>query len=162
MPGFLDSTYGVADARRERRRRRIILWSLTVLIVAGILFFSFHNWKQERVVKQFISLLKQQNYQDAYKLFGCTQETPCKYYPPEKFNEDWGPAGEYKDAGDAKIQNEDVCGSGVIFTVAIPKKAPLGLWVETATNVLGFAPNGWDRCPGKHWQIWESLKSRFS
>jgi hypothetical protein len=162
MSGFLDSTYGVADARRERRTKRIVLWSLTAVIVAVILFFSFRNWRQERVMKQFISLLKQQNYQDAYKLFGCTQETPCKYYPPEKFNEDWGPAGEYKNAGDAKIENEDVCGSGVIFTVAIPKKGPLGLWVENSTNVLGFAPNGWTRCPGPHWQIWEYLKSRFS
>lgn len=162
MGGFLDSNYGVADARKERRTWRIVLWSLTVLIVAGILFFTFHNWREERVVKQFIALLKQQQYQDAYKLFGCTQETPCKYYPPDKFTEDWGPAGEYKDAGDAKIQNEDVCGSGVIFTVLIPKKEPLGLWVESGTNVLGFAPNGWSRCPGKHLQIWEYLKSRFS
>jgi hypothetical protein len=162
MSGFLDSTYGVADARRERRTKRIVLWSLTAVIVALILFFSFRNWRQERVMKQFLTLLKQQNYQDAYKLFGCTQENPCKYYPPEKFNEDWGPAGEYKDAGNAKIENEDVCGSGVIFTVAIPKKDPLGLWVETSTNVLGFAPNGWSRCPGKHLQLWEYLKSRFS
>jgi hypothetical protein len=162
MSGFLDSTYGVADARRERRNKRIVLWSVTALIVAGILFFSFRNWRQERVMKQFLTLLKQQNYQDAYKLFGCTQEKPCKYYPPEKFNEDWGPAGEYKDAGDAKIQNEDVCGSGVIFTVAIPRKDAIGLWVESSTNVLGFAPNGWSRCPGPHWQIWEYLKSRFS
>jgi hypothetical protein len=162
MAGFLDSNYGVADAKKERRTKRIILWSLTVLIVAGILFSTFRNWREEKVVKQFLSLLKQQNYQDAYKLFGCTQDTPCKYYPPDKFNEDWGPTGEYKDAGDAKIQNEDVCGSGVIFAVAIPKKEPLGLWVESSTKVLGFAPNGWSRCPGKHWQLWEYLKSRFS
>jgi hypothetical protein len=162
MSGFLDSNYGVADAKKERRRKRIILWSLTVLIVVGILFSTFRNWREEKVVKQFLSLLKQQNYQDAYKLFGCTQDTPCKYYPPDKFNEDWGPAGEYKDAGDAKIQNEDVCGSGVIFAVAIPKKDPLGLWVESSTKVLGFAPNGWSRCPGKHWQLWEYFKSRFS
>jgi hypothetical protein len=162
MAGFLDSTYGVDDAKKERRIKRIILWSLTVLIVGGILFSAFRNWREETVVKQFLSLLKQQNYQDAYKLFGCTQDTPCKYYPPDKFTEDWGPAGEYKDAGDAKIQNEDVCGSGVIFAVAIPKKEPLGLWVESSTKVLGFAPNGWSRCPGKHWQLWEYLKSRFS
>jgi len=162
MAGFLDSTYGVDDAKKERRIKRIVLWSLTILIVGGILFLTFRNWREEKVVKQFIALLKQQNYQDAYKLFGCTQETPCKYYPPDKFNEDWGPAGEYKDAGDAKIENEDVCGSGVIFTMVIPRKEPLGLWVESSTNILGFAPNGWSRCPGKHWQLWQYLKSRFS
>jgi hypothetical protein len=161
MSGFLDSTYGVADARRERRIKLIVLWSVSVLIVGSVLFFTFRNWRQEQVVKQFISLIKQQQYQEAYKLWGCTQETPCKYYPPEKFNEDWGPTGEFKNAGDAKIQNEDVCGSGVLFAVAIPKKEPLGLWVETRTNVLGFAPPGQLRC-GKHFQIWEFLKSKFS
>jgi hypothetical protein len=162
MSGFLDSTYGVSDARRERRVKRIVLWSLAIAVVATILFFTFRSWRQEQVVKQFLSLLKEKKYQDAYKLWGCTQETPCKYYPPEKFNEDWGPSGQYQAAGDAKIQNEDVCGSGVIFTIAIPKTEPFGLWVESSTNILGFAPNGWVRCPGRHLQIWEFLKSRFS
>ncbi|MGA3186429.1 MAG: hypothetical protein ABSF22_04900 [Bryobacteraceae bacterium] len=160
MPGFLDSSYGVSDARRERRNKRVVLWTLAVLIVGGILFFTFRSWRQERVIKQFFSLLKQQNYQDAYKLWGCTQETPCKYYPPDRFNEDWGPAGQYKDVANAKIDAEDVCGSGVVFSVSIPKVDPFGLWVETATNTLSYAP--WVRCPGRHLQLWEYLKSRFS
>jgi hypothetical protein len=161
MSGFLDPTYGVTEARRTRRIKLIAIWSISIVVVAGILFLTFRNWRQEQVVKQFISLLKQGNYQDAYKLWGCTQETPCKYYPPEKFNEDWGPAGQYKDAGNAKIENVDVCGSGVIFTMDVPKLDPFGLWVESSNNVLGFAPNGWARCPGRHLQIWENLKSLF-
>lgn len=161
MSGFLDPTYGVNEARRARRIKLTVLWSLSVLIVAGVLFFTFRNWRQERVVKQFFTLLKQQDYQDAYKLWGCTQETPCKYYPPEKFNEDWGPAGQYKDAANAKVDNEDVCGSGVIFTVDIPRIEPFGLWVERSTDIIGFAPNGWARCPGNHLQIREYLKSLF-
>jgi len=162
MGGFLDSNYGVNEERRARLIKRIAVWSISILIVGGVLFFSFRNWRQDRVVKQFLTLLKQQNYQEAYKLWGCTQDTPCKYYPPEKFNEDWGPAGQYKDAGNAKIDNEDVCGSGVIFELVIPKTEPFGLWVESSTNIIGFAPNGWARCPGKHWQIWDFLKSKFS
>jgi hypothetical protein len=156
MSGFLDPTYGVTEARRARRTKAIVLWSAGILIVASVLFFTFRNWRQERVVKQFISLLKQQNYQEAYKLWGAN-----KYYPPEKFIEDWGPTGQYKDAGDARIENEDVCGSGVIFTVDVPKIEPFGLWVETSTNYLGFAPNGWARCPGTHFQPVQFLKSLF-
>jgi hypothetical protein len=161
MAGFLDSSYGLAETRRARRIKLVVFWTLGVVILGGILFFTFRNWRQERVVNQFIALIKQQDYQDAYKLWGCTQETPCKYYPPEKFNEDWGPAGQYKDAGEAKIDNEDVCGSGVIFTVLIPKLEPFGLWVESSTNILGFAPNGWSRCPGNHLHVREYLKSLF-
>src|SRR5271165_4265719 len=160
MPGFLDSSYGVSDARRERRTKRIVLWSIGILIVGSVLFFTFRNWRQERVVKQFLSLLKEKNYQEAYKLWGCTQDTPCKYYPPEKFTDDWGPSGQYKDAADAAVVAEDVCGSGVVFSLAIPKVEPVGLWVESSTNVLSYAP--WPRCPGKHLQLWEFLKSRFS
>jgi hypothetical protein len=162
MSGFLDPTYGVNEARRSRRIKLIAVWSVSILIVASVLYFTFRNWRQEQVVKQFLSLLKQQNYQEAYKLWGCTQETPCKYYPPDRFNEDWGPSGQYKDAGSAKIDNEDVCGSGVIFTLDIPKIEPFGLWVERSTNIVGFAPNGWARCPGAHFHFWEFLKSRFS
>lgn len=162
MPGILDSNYGVADAKRERRTKTIVFWTLGILVVGSILFFTFRTWKQEQVVKQFMTLVKQQKYQEAYKLWGCTQETPCKYYPPDKFNQDWGPAGEYKDIGDAKIENVDVCGTGVLFAMAVPKKDPFGLWVETSNNVLGFAPSGWVRCPGKHVQFWEFLKQKFS
>ncbi len=162
MPGFLDSTYGVSDARRERRIKIIVLSTLGILIAGTILFFSFRTYKQERVVKQFVTLLREKNYQEAYKLWGCTQDTPCKYYPPERFTEDWGPAGQYKDAGDAKILNADVCGSGVVFGMKIPNADPFGLWVESSTNILGFAPNGWVRCPGPHLQIWEFIKSKFS
>ena len=159
MTGFLDSSYGVSDARRERRNKLIVFWILGILIGGSVLFFTFRNWRQERVVKQFLSLLKQQNYQDAYKLWGCTQETPCKYYPPEKFSEDWGPSGQYKDISNAHIEAEDVCGSGVVFEMEVPRTDPFGLWVESSTNVLSYAP--WARCPGRHMQIWEYLKSRF-
>jgi hypothetical protein len=162
MGGFLDSSYGVNEARRERRIKSIVIWSLSILIVGSVLFLTFRTWREERVVKQFLTLLRQQNYQEAYKLWGCTQDTPCKYYPPDKFTEDWGPSGQYKDAGAAQIENEDVCGSGVIFTLVIPKIEPFGLWVERSNDVLGFAPNGWARCPGNHLHLWDFLKSRFS
>jgi hypothetical protein len=161
MPGILDSNYGVTEAKRERRTKLILYWSLGVILLGTILYFSFRTYSQERVVKQFFSLLRTNNYQDAYRLWGCTQETPCKYYPPEKFTEDWGPSGQYKDAALAKIENVDVCGSGVIFAVSIPKVQPFGLWVESNTNVLSFAPSDWTRCPGKHLQIWEFIKSKF-
>lgn len=156
MSGFLDPGYGVTEARRARRIKIVAVSGVSILLVATVLFFTFRTWRQERVVKQFLSLLKQQKYQDAYALWGAN-----KYYPPERFIEDWGPAGQYKDAGNATIDNVDVCGSGVIFTLNVPKIEPFGLWVETSTNNVGFAPNGWARCPGAHLHLWEYLKSLF-
>jgi len=162
MSGIFDADYGVKEARRERRTKRIVLWGVGIVIFGATLYFTFRTWREEHVVKQFVTDLKEQKYQDAYKLWGCTQETPCKYYPPERFNEDWGPSGQYKDAGAAKIENVDVCGSGVVVTLDVPKIEPFGLWVERSNDVIGFAPNGWVRCPGRHLQIWQFIKSHFS
>src|SRR6266852_4333984 len=105
MAGYLDA-YGVSDERRERRTKRIFLWGLAAAIVLSVLYFTFRTWSQERVVKQFLTLLQQKNYQDAYKLWGCTPDTPCKYYPPEKFTEDWGPSSPFSDPSAIKIAHE--------------------------------------------------------
>ena len=40
-----------------------------VIVVAGALFQWFRNWRQERIVKQFFSLLEQKKYQDAYAMW---------------------------------------------------------------------------------------------
>jgi hypothetical protein len=158
MDGFLEE-HAPPDPRIAARRKRIVLWSLIGLVVAVSLYFTFENWRQEKVVKQFFTLLVNKQYQDAYKLWGCTPETPCKYYPPEKFTEDWGPAGLYADAAHAEVGPVDSCGDGVVFTVAIPKVEPFGLEVERSNNSISFAP--WPRCPGPHLHLWEFVKSRF-
>jgi hypothetical protein len=157
MAGFLDSTYGVADARRERRTKLIVLSSVALLLLGGILYFTFRNWKEERAVKQFLSLLEQKKYQDAYKLWDAN-----KYYGPDRFIEDWGPSGEFKDVTNAKVDAEDTCGSGVFFFLHLQNAKTVALLVQSNTNLLGFAPPGWERCPGRHLQLWEYLKSRFS
>lgn len=158
MAGFLDS-YGVADERRDRRVKLLVLWGLGAVIVAGALYFTFRNWRQERAMEHFFTLLKQQDYQGAYKLWGCTQDTPCKYYPPEKFTQDWGPSSPFANPAAAKIAHIDACGGGVVFDLEAPNTDPVGLWVERDTNVISFAP--WPRCPGRHLQVWEFLKSHF-
>lgn len=155
MPGYLDA-YGAGDERRERRNKRILLWVLAVLIVGTALYFTFRNWRQEQLVKQFFTLLQQKDYQGAYKLWGCSPETPCRYYPPEKFTEDWGPSSAY--AGSVKIAHVDACGGGVVFNIQSPPAPDVGLYVERGASTISFAP--WPRCPGPHWR-WDSLKSVF-
>jgi len=160
MSGFLDSNYGVDDARRERRTKTIVLGILLSLLAAVVLYFSVRNRGEEQALHKFLQQLNSKDYQGAYTTWGCTQDTPCKGYSPERFNEDWGPSGMYKNIAEAKIQNEDVCGNQVVFTIAIPNTEPFGLMVDSGSKTIGFAP--WVRCPGRHWQVWEFLKSRFS
>jgi hypothetical protein len=159
MAGYLDS-YGVADGKREHTIKRIVIWSLAIVIVAGSLYGWFRNYRQEQVVKQFFTLLQEKKYQEAYALWGCTQDNPCKYWGPERFNEEWGPTSPYADVSSIKIVHEDSCGNGVVFGIESPKIQPQGLFVNADTNTLSYASG--PRCPGRHLQLWEFIKSHFS
>src|SRR6185369_13328426 len=108
MPGFLDN-YGVADERRGRIVKRVVILGLAILVLSTAGYFYFRTWRQEKVVNQFLTALSQQDFQGAYKMWGCTQDTPCKYYPPEKFTQEWGPSAPYSNASAAKIDNIDYC-----------------------------------------------------
>ncbi len=77
MAGYLD-TYGVAEGKREGSIKRIVIWSLSIAIVATGLYFWFRNYRQEQVVKHFFSLLQEKKYQEAYALWGCTQDNPVQ------------------------------------------------------------------------------------
>ena len=158
MAGYLDA-YGAGDEQRERRIKRIVIWGLAAIVAAAALYFTFNTWRQEQVVKQFFSLLEQKNYQAAYALWGCTQDHPCKYYAPEKFTEDWGPSSPFANPTAAKVLHVDSCGTGVVFDVDHPKAGEVGLYVDRENNLISFAP--WTRCPGRHLQLFEFLRSRF-
>jgi hypothetical protein len=158
MAGYLD-TYGVADQRREGLIKHIVIWGFSAIIVVAVLYYSLRTHSQERVVSQFMEELQHQQYQDAYKLWGCPEN--CKYYPPDKFLEDWGPASPYAKSSAFKIEHVDFCDEGVVFDLSYPNAAEdIGLWVNRSTNIISFNPTA--RCPGRHLQIRSFLRSLFS
>ena len=159
MGGFLDASYGVAEEKRSRLVKRIAIWGSVAVVAALILFFWLRNFRQEQAVKHFFELLQEKRYQDAYAMWGCTQDHPCKYYGPDKFLEDWGASSPYANPTAIKIVHEDNCGNGVVFSLEAPKVEPQGLFVDKETNTISFAPEA--RCPGKHLQIWEFIKSHL-
>jgi hypothetical protein len=159
MPGFLDD-YGVADERRSRAWKRIVLGVLLVAICGTFGYFFFRTWSEERIVKDFLATLDKGDYQGAYRMWGCTQDTPCRNYDPSRFNEDWGPDTPYHKGSSAKIDNIDFCDSGVVFLVNYPNAKPVSLWVERSTKIISFAP--WERCPGRHWEFKRFFRSLFA
>jgi hypothetical protein len=156
MSGYLDE-YGVAEARRGRIVKFIVLGVLTAAILGTAGFFYFRNWSEERVVDRFLDLLKQKNYQEAYKLW----ETPesRRFYPIQKFNEDWGPTGVYKDSAAIKVSNVDACEGGVVFTFNYPGTDDTGIWVDRGTKIMSFYSE--PRCRGRHVQWGEFFKRLF-
>jgi len=159
MAGYLDQ-YGVAEAKREGRVKKIVLTVAAVVVLAAVGYFTFRTWGQERVVNQFLATLSRKDYQAAYRMWGCTPETPCKFYDLEKFDEDWGPKSSYANADKAKIDAIDYCDAGVVFDLTFPGADPVALWVERSTNIISFAP--WPQCPGRHWQFRQFFKKIFS
>jgi hypothetical protein len=159
MAGYLDQ-YGVADARREGRVKKIFLITIAAVVVGVVGYFTFRTWGEERVVKEFLATLSRKDYPAAYRMWGCTPDSPCKFYDLQKFDEDWGPKSSYAKAESAKVDNIDFCGAGVVFDLSFPGADPVALWVERSTNIISFAP--WPQCPGRHWEIRRFFKNIFS
>ena len=141
MVGYLDQ-YGAGEERREnivKIVKRAALSLVVLVAIGGSLFFVFHNFREERQVKQFLILLEGRDYKGAYALFGCTDAKPCRYYPFDKFMEDWGPASG-STFGGAQVTRSRSCGSGVLLTVDFGKNQQEKLWVERADLSVGFPP----------------------
>lgn len=143
MAGYLES-YGAGEERREKIAKRLLLGALAALVLAAVLYFMFRNWREDRQVRLFLELAKKQDYQAAYRLWGCSPETPCRDYQFDKFLEDWGPKNPRGDIARARITKTRSCATGVIYTLEYGPDEPLLLWVGRNDRILSFAP--WPSC----------------
>jgi hypothetical protein len=139
MAGYFDH-YGAGEEQREKMIKRVVVTAVLVVVAAGLLYFVFKNYRQERQVKSFFALLAGQDYKAAYILWGCTDSHPCRDYPFSEFMKDWGPRSEHADAGSYHITKTRSCGSGVIVTVDSSKKHEDKLWVQRDDLTIGFSP----------------------
>ena len=165
MAGYLDQ-YGAGDERREKFRRRLLVAGIISIVALILWWFLFvwsksevvraesiarfvqvlRNHRQEAQVKQFLGLLAGQQYQAAYRLWGCSDAHPCRDYPFTSFLQDWGPQSQ-RNAGTYAVARSRSCGSGVIVTVDSQRGAQENLWVQKADETIGFSP--FPGCPGR-------------
>lgn len=143
MASFLDQ-YGVEEERRARILKRIAVAVLVLALGGGAAYWRFRDYREERQVKRFLELLRHQNYQAAYELWGCTAEHPCREYSFEKFLEDWGPKAPHGDIAAARLAGKRSCEGGIIQTLRFGPNDEVWLWVDRANRNLGYAP--WPVC----------------
>lgn len=146
MAGYLEE-YGVADARRARIIRWIVIGVVSAVVVGLIASYVNYTlrtwWPAKGDVGEFLSLLQRKEYQAAYHAWGC--RTPCRDYSFERFMADWGPQSDFADVSKASIKRTRVCSNeDVIVTLTSPKGEEVPLMYEHATGALGFSP--WPIC----------------
>jgi hypothetical protein len=121
----------------HKTRPLLVPVGLALAVVAGsLLLYRFANFREERVVRQFLDELKVGNYRQAYQAWG-----PTSSYSYDDFRSDWGERGYYGKVTSYKILDSQTRGSGVIVYVEFDHlKKPLAFWVDRKTRSLGFAP----------------------
>jgi hypothetical protein len=153
MPGYLDQ-YGAGEERREKIILRSVVSVLAVALIAVLGWYLFKNHHQEGVVKAFVSAVRQGDYRRAYRIWGCTDTSPCSAYSFNNFMEDWGPAakGSAPDTRILRITDAESCNNGVLITVAVNASRKESLWVDKGADSISFAP--YPICPFKNpWAV---------
>lgn len=143
MSTYLDE-YGAKDSRREKIRNWILISLAVVLVVGGGLYFTFRNYNEEKRAKLFLEMLRTQQYEKAYEVWGCSQAKPCRDYSYDKFLEDWGPKSAHADVSRVTVVRTRSCSGGIIQTLRFGEKDEVLLWVDRSDLTLGFAP--WPTC----------------
>jgi len=147
MGSYLDH-YGAGDERREKILKTGAAVLAILLVGGGILFFIFHNYRQEAQVRRFFDLISAHDYKAAYALWGCTDAKPCTGYPYSSFLEDWGPSSANgKSATQYHIAKSRSCSNGVILTVDMGGRRQERLWVNRNDLTIGFSPFPTSGCP---------------
>jgi hypothetical protein len=163
MASYLES-YGAIEEQKARNRKlwkRGLIALVCAIVVALFLYALFHNYSEERQTKAFLQDLRNHQYQDAYRMFGCTEQNPCRDYAFSKFMEDWGPNSAHANDQSVKIAMSQSCGNGVLIRLQYPKAEPVLLIVDRSTKVISFAPSDWVECPGRHWHFGTFLRGLF-
>ena len=163
MASYLES-YAAIEERKAGNRKRLkrgVIATVCVVIVALFLYAIFKNRHQEQEVKVFLQRLENHQYQEAYRMWGCTEQTPCRDYSFSKFMEDWGPNSPHANPKNARIAVAQSCGDSTFIRLEYPKADPVPVMVDKNTDTISFAPSDWVECPGRHWHFWDFLKGLF-
>lgn len=123
---------------------RIVKIVLVTVAVAALLvpvyYVFFRNWREELQAKRFFELLMEERFDEAYSMWGCSVEEPCRYYPYDEFLEDWGPDAPYGELTTYALGRSYTQSNGVILRYTINGGDAPPLWIELSPVKINFAP----------------------
>jgi hypothetical protein len=108
-----------------------------VLIFLGGLAYKFANFPEERRVRQFISEIRNGEYESAYQNWDADT-----HYNMKDFLQDWGKEGYYtKGMREASVTDSNGKGGSVVIYVTIDSlRYPVALLVDKETLKISFSP----------------------
>ncbi len=133
-------SYAARGAAYERVVKVALAALAAVAVLAAVYYVFFRNWREEQQARSFFELLRDARYEDAYVVWGCTPERPCRYYPYGEFLEDWGPEAPYGPLEDYALGRSYTQAGGVILRYTVNGEEGDPLWVQRDPPALGFAP----------------------
>jgi hypothetical protein len=143
------------DARRENRKRNLIVGSLSLAVLIGLLtllgFILGHGWlftnlPAEHRVKTLLAAVQAGDYPKAYGIWENDpnwQQHPDKYdYKLQRFTEDWTTASDW--GGPVTSFHVDVSKrnkSGIVVAATINGKKRIFLYANKVDGTLTYFPN---------------------
>jgi hypothetical protein len=121
---------------RSLLRKSLPLIVIAILVLGGLLYVRFRNYREERVVSHFLTTVQEGKYEEAYRLW-----QPGPSYTYADFLRGWGEMGDYGKIREFEILSSKSKGSNtVIVTVQINNvNPPLQLLVDRKTKGLAYS-----------------------
>jgi hypothetical protein len=122
-------------ALKERLKVPLAI-GLVLIFISGVLY-KFANFREERRVRQFMEMVENSQYDQAYQQWDASGR-----YAMKDFLQDWGKDGYYtKGMHDAKIFDSNSKGGAVVVYVSIDTlKSPVALLVNKESMKITFSP----------------------
>lgn len=151
MSEFLDS-YETRTTGREKFVRWFFIALALIILTAGVDWIlnklgkpNLSDIREQWRASSFLKNLRNGQYEEAYRLWGCDPAQPCRDYRYEKFLEDWGPKGIFAAAARGETVVIRHCDTGIIQSVQLGAPDDLvHLWVNSSDLSISFAP--WPVC----------------
>ena len=137
-------------------RERAVKWFFLLIFLGLILWGAdwtlgklgkdnISDFRAQWRLRSFYSALGEKQYEEAYSMWGCDKQHPCRDYAYDKFIEDWGPNSPNAAAPQAKKLVVRHCESGIVRTDLLPNNEMISLYVNRTDLIVSFAPWG-DSC----------------
>ena len=109
-----------------------------VFLLAGVLFYEYHNYREEGAVTQFLNEVFSGHPDEAYSKWDAGGS-----FTLHDFMTDWGKDGYYtKGVTSAKVMDSNSKGTAVVVYVGIDTfKLPLALRVDKETLKISYSPS---------------------